>query len=93
MGDRIDASALVLGHGDDVRRRLTRSVAVLRQMVEAGWFAGHEDTIGMEVELDLVDPLGRPRLVNDAVLQALDRTDMQHELGQFNVELNLPPHR
>ncbi|WP_247649602.1 hypothetical protein [Mycobacterium ulcerans] len=54
MGDRIDASALVLGHGDDVRRRLTRSVAVLRQMVEAGWFAGHEDTIGMEVELDLV---------------------------------------
>lgn len=92
MGDRIDASALVLGHGDDVRRRLTRSVAVLRQMVEAGWFAGHEDTIGMEVELDLVDPLGRPRLVNDAVLQALDRTDMQHELGQFNVELNLPPH-
>jgi hypothetical protein len=25
-------------------------------------FVGHEDTIGMEVELDLVDPLGRPRL-------------------------------
>jgi hypothetical protein len=62
-------------------------------MVDDGWFAGHEDTVGMEVELDLVDPLGRPRLINDAVLARLGRPDMQHELGQFNVELNLPPRR
>jgi hypothetical protein len=62
-------------------------------MVDDGWFGGHEDTIGMEVEFDLVDPLGRPRLINDAVLARLGRADMQHELGQFNVELNLAPHR
>ena len=91
MGDRVDASALVVGHDHEVQRRLQRCVAVLQRMVDDGWFVGHEDTIGMEVELDLVDPLGRPRLINDAVLARLGRADMQHELGQFNVELNLAP--
>ena len=93
MGDRVDASALVVGQADEVRRRLELCVAALQRMVDGGWFDGHEDTIGMEVELDLVDPLGRPRLINDAVLARLGRADMQHELGQFNVELNLAPRR
>ena len=91
MGDRLDASALVVGQADKVRRRLEVCVAALQRMVDGGWFDGHEDTIGMEVELDLVDPLGRPRLINDIVLARLGRADMQHELGQFNVELNLAP--
>ncbi|KZS57955.1 hypothetical protein A4G26_02200 [Mycobacterium kansasii] len=93
MGDRVDASGLVVGHEREVRDRLGRCVAALRRMVDDGWFTGHQDSIGMEVELDLVDPLGRPRLVNDAVLARLGRADMQHELGQFNVELNLAPRR
>ena len=93
MGDRVDASALVVDHDDEVQRRLQRCVAALQRMVDGGWFVGHEDTIGMEVELDLVDPLGRPRLINDAVLARLGRADMQDELGQFNVELNLAPRR
>ncbi|QIS12158.1 hypothetical protein [Nocardia arthritidis] len=89
MGKRVDA--LVLDNDDEVRHRLQRCVAALRHMVDENWFVGHEDTVGMEVELDLVDPLGRPRLINDLVLAHLDRTDMQEELGQFNVELNLAP--
>ena len=93
MGERVDKSALAANHDPSLRRRLQRCVAVLRRMVDDGWFVGHEDTIGMEVELDLVDPLGRARLVNDAVLERLGRTDMQHELGQFNVELNIAPRR
>ncbi|HET7666048.1 MAG TPA: hypothetical protein VFK56_08270, partial [Mycobacterium sp.] len=93
MGDRVEASALVVGHDAEVHRRLERCVAALQRMVDDGWFGAHEDTIGMEVELDLVDPLGRPRLINDTVLERLGRADMQHELGQFNVELNLAPRR
>lgn len=91
MGERVEASALAHGHRRDVRHRLERCVAAMQNMVRAGWFVGEEFTMGMEVELDLVDPLGRPRLVNDAVLARLQRTDMQHELGQFNVELNVAP--
>ncbi|WP_326548011.1 glutamate-cysteine ligase family protein [Mycolicibacterium sp. ND9-15] len=93
MGERVEPSALVGDTGHVVQRRLERCVAALRRMVDDGWFDGHEDTIGMEVEFDLVDPLGRPRLINDAVLTRLGRADMQHELGQFNVELNLAPRR
>jgi Glutamate-cysteine ligase family 2(GCS2) len=93
MGERVEPSALVVDHDHEVQRRLERSVAALRRMVDGGWFGGHEDTIGMEVEFDLVDPLGRPRPINDAVLARLSRADMQHELGQFNIELNLAPRR
>lgn len=93
MGDRVEASALVVGHHREVQHRLQRCVAALQRMVDDGWFVAHEDTIGMEIELDLVDPLGRPRLINDAVLARLGRSDMQHELGQFNVELNIAPHQ
>jgi hypothetical protein len=93
VGERVEASALVIGRDDEVQRRLQRCAATLQRMVDDGWFVAHEDTIGMEVELDLVDPLGRPRLINDAVLARLGRVDMQHELGQFNVELNLAARR
>ena len=93
MGERVEPSALAVGDDPEVQRRLQRCVAALRRMVDGGWFVAHEDTIGMEVELDLVDPLGRPRLVNDAALARLGRADMQHELGQFNVELNIAPRR
>ena len=93
MGDRVDASTLVVGRDCEVQRRLQRSVAALQHMVDDGWFIGHEDTVGMEVELDLVDPLGRPRLINGVVLTQLGRADMHDELGQFNLELNLAPRR
>jgi hypothetical protein len=90
MGDRINAAALAIRQPDQVRHRLEDCVAALGAMVDRGWFTGHEDTVGMEVELDLVDPLGRPRPVNDAVLDHLHCADLQHELGRFNVEVNLP---
>lgn len=72
-----------------VRRRLERSITALALMVEGGAFDTEADTCGLEVELDLVDPLGRPRHVNAAVLTALGRADVQAELGSFNIELNL----
>ena len=93
MGDRVDASALVVGRDCEVQRRLQRCVAALQRMVDDGWFVGHEDTIGMEVELDLVDPLGRPRLINDAVLARLGRADMQRRARsvQRRAEPGSPP--
>lgn len=91
MGDQVDRAMLTVDRRQQVSRRLADSVTALRTMIADGWFTGHRDTFGAEVELDLVDPLGRPRPVNDAVLATLDRPDVQHELGRFTVELNLPP--
>jgi len=69
--DEVGGTALAVGQADQVRRRLEDCVTALAAMVEGGWFTGHEDMVGMEVELDLIDPLGRPRPVNDAVLERL----------------------
>ena len=66
MGDEVHGAALVVGRTEEVRRRLEDCVTALAAMIGEGWFTGHEDTVGMEVELDLIDPLGRPRPVNDA---------------------------
>ena len=55
MGDRVEASALVVGQDAEVHRWLERCVAALQRMVDGGWFVSDEDTIGMEVELDLVN--------------------------------------
>jgi hypothetical protein len=62
-------------------------------MLDEGHFQDHEDSVGMELELDLVDPLGRPRLINDDVLARLKRPDAQQELGRFNIEFNFCPRR
>jgi hypothetical protein len=53
MGERVEPSALVVDHDHEVQHRLERCVAVLRRMVDGGWFGAHEDTVGMEVEFDL----------------------------------------
>jgi len=91
MGQQVDAGSLAVRRAGAVRGRLDRSVAVLRQLVADGRFVAPEDSVGMEVELNLVDPLGRPRLMSEAVLARLGRSDFQQELAQFNIEVNLPP--
>ncbi len=93
MGERVERSALEVGHSGEVRRRLEDSVMALAAMLDQGCFAHHEDSVGTELELDLVDPLGLPRLVNDDVLARLERPDLQQELGLFNIEFNLRPRR
>jgi gamma-glutamyl:cysteine ligase YbdK (ATP-grasp superfamily) len=43
------------------------------------------------VELNLVDDAGDPALKNAEVLEAIADPDFQTELGQFNIEINVPP--
>lgn len=75
---------------DRLRLRLERSVQALRAMVADGVFDSEADTCGFEVEFDLVDPLGRARPVNPALLAILDRPDVQSELARFTIEFNPP---
>ena len=46
---------------------------------------------GLEVELNLVDEHGDPALKNAEALEAIADPDFQTELGQFNIEINVPP--
>ncbi len=49
--------------------------------------------MGIEIELNLAGPDGLPRMMNGAVLERIASRDFQTELGMFNVELNVAPHR
>ena len=46
---------------------------------------------GLEIELNLVDDAGDPTMRNAEVLGAIADPDFQTELGQFNIEINVPP--
>jgi hypothetical protein len=48
-------------------------------------------SFGLEVELNLTDEAGDPALVNMRALEAIADSDFQTEIGQFNVEINVPP--
>ena len=48
-------------------------------------------SFGLEIELNLTDDAGDPALVNAAALEAIADPNFQTELGQFNVEINVPP--
>ncbi len=56
-------------------------------------FEGERKTLGLEIELNLIDESGAPRMGNDEVLARIASHDFQTELGQFNIEVNVAPHK
>ena len=72
------------------REKVRRCLDALHQMVAASRFAV-DDCTGLEMELNLVGPDGCPALRNDEVLALLEDPDFVTELGQWNLEINVPP--
>ncbi|PRX50225.1 hypothetical protein B0I33_102344 [Prauserella shujinwangii] len=73
------------------RRKVQRCLDTLARMLSDGSFSFPRKHIGLEVELNLVDPEMRPSMSNMAVLEALDDPSFTTELSQHNLELNVPP--
>ncbi|MET7995189.1 glutamate-cysteine ligase family protein [Amycolatopsis sp. NPDC005232] len=73
------------------RRKVQRCLDTLARMLTDGSFSFPRKNIGLEVELNLVDGQLRPSMTNAAVLEALDDPSFTTELGQHNLELNVPP--
>ena len=48
-------------------------------------------SFGLEIELNLTDEAGDPAMVNARALEAIADADFQTEIGQFNIEINVPP--
>ena len=71
--------------------RLLRETALLRDWFAAGTFRDRAPAGGFELEVWLVDPLGRPAPVNDAFLGRLQSPLVVPELARFNFEINTPP--
>jgi len=54
-------------------------------------FEANPAQVGLEIELNLVDERGMPSMRNADVLDAIADPAWATELGQFNLEINVPP--
>src|SRR5487761_1692164 len=75
------------------RDKVRRSLDVLARMLRERMFEEDPSLIGQEIELNLVDSCGAPSMRNAAVLDAIADPAWATEVGQFNLEINLPPRR
>ena len=73
------------------REKVWRSLEVFATMLREGLFEANPSQVGQEIELNLVDSAGMPSMRNAEVLGALADPAWATEMGQFNLEINLPP--
>jgi hypothetical protein len=81
---------------DDRRRyreKVRASLDVFARMLAESQFDFDRPLSGLEIELNLVDAEGEPAMRNAEVLQAIADDQWATEIGQFNLEINLPPRR
>jgi gamma-glutamyl:cysteine ligase YbdK (ATP-grasp superfamily) len=82
--------------GDDRRKyrdKVRRSLDVFARMLRERMFEANPSQVGLEIELNLVDSRGKPSMRNATVLDAIADPAWATELGQFNLEINMPPRR
>ena len=91
MGDDVEARTFTRADRTRYRQKVRHSLDVFARMLRESRFDAERQTIGCEIELNLVDEHGDPAMRNEEVLKAIAHPDFQTELGQFNVEINVPP--
>src|ERR1700677_1590424 len=74
-------------HRDKLRRSLDGFPRMLRERL----VDDNPSTGGQEIELNLVDDHGMPSMRNADVLEAIASPSWETEVGQFNLEINVPP--
>jgi gamma-glutamyl:cysteine ligase YbdK (ATP-grasp superfamily) len=91
MGEEVAARSFTRADRTRYRQKVRRCLDVLERMLRGARFDATRPLIGLEIELNVVDPAGDPAMRNLEVLDAIADPDFQTELGQFNVEINVPP--
>lgn len=89
MGDAVSADSYTPRQRTTYRRRLEDELERFDRHLQEAEFIDH-GTIGLELELNLVDDNMQPHPNNQAVLERLG-DEYQAEIGSYNVELNHPP--
>ncbi|MGW6570321.1 glutamate-cysteine ligase family protein [Streptomyces sp. NPDC054975] len=93
MGEKVVADGFGLSDRQRYRRKLQQCLAGLARLLAEKRFDRPRNLMGLEIELNLVGADGMPRMVNGAVLDRIASPDFQTELGMFNLEVNIAPHR
>ncbi|WP_310963079.1 glutamate-cysteine ligase family protein [Nocardioides terrisoli] len=93
MGRDVDLQEFSRADRTRYREKVRRCLDVLALMLRESRFDSEDPMTGLEIEFNLVDDEGRPALKNVEALSRIANPAFQTELGQFNLEINVPPRR
>ncbi|RII14030.1 Carboxylate-amine ligase YbdK [Streptomyces sp. YIM 130001] len=93
MGEKVVGGAFDLSDRRRYREKLQHCLAALRRLLDDRHFDRPRNLMGLEIELNLAGADGLPRMMNGEVLERISSGDFQTELGMFNLEVNIAPHR
>lgn len=93
MGEKVVAGGFDLSDRQRYRRKLHECLEGLERLLAEKRFDRPKNMMGLEIELNLAGADGLPRMVNAQVLERIASPDFQTELGMFNLEVNVLPHR
>jgi hypothetical protein len=93
VGEEVEQRTFTREDRAKYRTKIRRSLDVFAAMLREARFEFERPMTGMEIELNLIDDKADPAMRNAEVLGAIADPDFQTELGQFNVEINVPPRR
>jgi gamma-glutamyl:cysteine ligase YbdK (ATP-grasp superfamily) len=91
MGEDVEAQEFSRADRTRYREKVHRCLDTFARMLSEHQFDTDDPMTGLEVELNLVDEHGDPALKNAEALAAIADPAFQTELGQFNIEINVPP--
>jgi gamma-glutamyl:cysteine ligase YbdK (ATP-grasp superfamily) len=89
MGEEVGASEFSREQRTRYRQRLLENLDDFDTYLATARFAD-DRSIGLEIELNLVDAGWQPALRNAAVLDSINDPGFQTEIGAYNIELNYP---
>ncbi|MDP9392223.1 MAG: glutamate--cysteine ligase [Actinomycetota bacterium] len=93
MGQQVETRAFSREDRTRYRAKVRRCLDVFARMLREARFDFGRPMAGIEIEFNLVDDRGDPAMKNAEVLAQLADPGFQTELGQFNLEVNVPPRR
>ena len=93
MGQEVEATVFSREDRQRYRQKVRTCLDVFARMLRESRFDSDRRSFGLEIELNLTDEAGDPAMANARALEAIADADFQTEIGQFNIEINVPPRR
>jgi hypothetical protein len=91
VGQEVPAAVYSREDRQRYRQKVRTCLDVFARMLSEARFESDRRSFGLEIELNLTDEAGDPAMANMRALEAIADSDFQTEIGQFNVEINVPP--
>ena len=91
MGRQVQLQTFSRADRTRYRDKIRANLDALGRMLAEATFEADAPMTGLEIEFNLVDAAGEPVMRNATVLGEIADPDFVTELGQFNIEINVPP--